>query len=385
MADCNSLYTGPEIDESIGRVLNNEVGGMVLIPDAVSSLKTGASSSDILSAFGGEEAFKNICKKVSKGIPPYFGSSSNNSLTVARSCFNFSATVDEDANNYTLTIINLPNPQYINNPSRKEVFTLSAGSMSLTSDLLSYNFANVYYVSVNISSINTGFSHQQILDYLGLDLDGVKELALKAKSNDLTIVSLGTSDTRTSIWNVKSSYTDASNWILNMSSSFPFESDIEILTAIRLLIQCINGTLSCTNNEATAYQRNRVRGSLSISSRNYYNILRCPLNASENTCSGMVTITQRISSSNATFLTFYFCVIENNLHVKVLQHTNTSIFPSVLYTSNSNEGYLAVEIDMSSLLYYDVSVALETNCYLLSDQYILRPYSNLGNQSIVNF
>lgn len=385
MADYNSLYTGPEIDESIGRVLNNEVGGMVLIPDVVSSLKTGASSSDILSAFGGEEAFKNICKKVSKGIPPYFGSSTNNSLTVARSCFNFSATVDEDANNYTLTIINLPNPQYINNPSRKEVFTLSAGSMSLTNDLLSYNFANVYYVSVNIANINTGFSHQQILDNLGLDLDGVKELALKAKSNDLTIVSLGTSDTRTSIWNVKSVYTDASNWVLNMSSSFPFESDIHILTVKRLVIQCTNNTLSCTNNESTPYQRNRVRGSLSISSRNYYNILRCPLNASENTCSGMVTITQRISNSNATFLTFYFCVIENNLHVKVLQHTNTSIFPSVLYTSNSNEGYLAVEIDMSSTLYYDVSVALETNCYLLSDQYILKPYSNLGNQSIVNF
>jgi hypothetical protein len=385
MADYNSLYTGPEIDESIGRVLNNEVGGMVLIPDAVSSLKTGASSSDILSAFGGEEAFKNICKKVSKGIPPYFGSSSNNSLTVARSCFNFSATVDEDANNYTLTIINLPNPQYINNPSRKEVFTLSAGSMSLTSDLLSYNFANINYVSVNISNINTGFSHQQILDNLGWRMDEINDLVLKAKSNDLTIVSLGTSDTRTSIWNVKSSYTDASNWILNMSSSFPFESDINILTVKRLVIQCINGTLSCTNNEATAYQRNRVRGSLSISSRNYYNILRCPLNANENTCSGMVTITQRISNSNATFLTFYFCVIENNLHVKVLQHTNTSIFPSVLYTSNSNEGYLAVEIDMSSTLYYDVSVALETNCYLLSNQYILKPYSNLGNQSIVNF
>lgn len=385
MADYNSLYTGPEIDESIGRVLNNEVGGMVLIPDAVSSLKTGASSSDILSAFGGEEAFKNICKKVSKGIPPYFGSSTNNSLTVARSCFNFSATVDEDANNYTLTIINLPNPQYINNPSRKEVFTLSAGSMSLTSDLLSYNFANISYVSVNISNIETNFSHQQILDHLGLDLDGVKELALKAKSNNLVLVSMGTTDTRTLIWEVKCSYTDDSNFVLNTSSSTTFETDQSILVVRRIVIQCTNNTLSCANNESNPYQRNRVRGSLSISNRNYYNILRCPLNADENTCSGMVTITQRISNSNATFLTFYFCVVENNLHVKVLQHTNTSIFPSVLYTSNSNEGYLAVEIDISSRLYYDVSVALETNCYLLSKRNILRPYSNLGNQSIVNF
>lgn len=385
MADYNSLYTGPEIDESIGRVLNNEVGGMVLIPDAVSSLKTGASSSDILSAFGGEEAFKNICKKVSKGIPPYFGSSTNNSLTVARSCFNFSATVDEDANNYTLTIINLPNPQYINNVSRKKVFTLSAGSMSLTNDLLSYTLANIYYLDKSIVNITMSSSHQDILNALGRYVDSVSDIAIRANDTTAIFISRGDQNNRTIAWNVKSVYTDASNWVLNMSSSSSFEDDINVLVSRRLVIQYTNNILSCTNNEATSYQRNRVRGSLSISSRNYYNILRCPLNASENTCSGMVTITQRISNSNATFLTFYFCVIGNNLHVKVLQHTNTSIFPSVLYTSNSNEGYLAVEINMSSTLYYDVSVALETNCYLLSDQYILRPYSNLGNQSIVNF
>lgn len=383
MADYNSLYTGPEIDESIGRVLNNEVGGMVLIPDAVSSLKTGASSSDILSAFGGEEAFKNICKKVSKGIPPYFGSSTNNSLTVARSCFNFSATVNEDANNYTLTIINLPNPQYINNVSRKKVFTLSAGSMSLTNNLLSYTLANIYYLDKSIVNITMSSSRQDILNALGQYVDSVSDIAIRAKDTTAIFVSRGDQNDRTIVWNIKSVYTDNANWVLNMSSSSPFEDDQNILVVRRLVIQCTNNTLSCTNNESTTFQRNRVRGSLSISSRNYYNILRCPLNA--NTCSGMVTITQRISNSNATFLTFYFCVIKNNLHVKVLQHTNTSIFPSVLYTSNSNEGYLAVEIDMSSTLYYDVSVALETNCYLLSDQYILKPYSNLGNKSIVNF
>lgn len=386
MADYNSLYTGPEIDESIGRVLNNEVGGMVLIPDAVSSLKTGASSSDILSAFGGEEAFKNICKKVSKGIPPYFGSSSNNSLTVARSCFNFSATVDEDANNYTLTIINLPNPQYINNPSLKKVFTLSAGSISLTSDLLSYNFANVYYVSVNISTIITSFSHQQILDALGLNLDEIKQLALKAKSNSLTIVSLGTSDIRTSIWNIKSVYTNDSNFVLNISSSSPFETDQNILIVRRIVIRCTNNTLSCINNEVVPYQRNKVRGALYIGSAGFYNILRCPLDSSENTCSGIVTIVQRTGNQRANFLTFYFNVNGNVLNVKVLSHNNIEALPALAYTYNSNEGYLAVQITTTKTTFcYDVSVALETNCYLLSDQYILRPYSNLGNQSIVNF
>lgn len=34
MADYNSKYTGSEIDSAIGKVLNNEVGGMILIPSA---------------------------------------------------------------------------------------------------------------------------------------------------------------------------------------------------------------------------------------------------------------------------------------------------------------------------------------------------------------
>lgn len=385
MADYNSLYTGPEIDESIGRVLNNEVGGMVLIPDAVSSLKTGASSSDILSAFGGEEAFKNICKKVSKGIPPYFGSSTNNSLTVARSCFNFSATVDEDANNYTLTIINLPNPQYINNVSRKKVFTLSAGSMSLTNDLLSYTLANIYYLDKSIVNITMSSSHQDILNALGQYVDSVSDIAIRANDTTAIFISRGDQNNRTIAWNVKSVYTDASNWVLNMSSSSSFENDIDVLVSRRLVIQCTNNILSCINNESTSYQRNRVRGSLSIGSAGFYNILRCPLSASENTCSGMVTIVQRTGNQSANFLTFYFNVNGDVLNVKVLSHNNIEALPALAYTYNSNEGYLAVQITTTGTFYYDVSVALETNCYLLSDYDILRPYSNLGNQSIVNF
>ena len=385
MADYNSLYTGPEIDESIGRVLNNEVGGMVLIPDAVSSLKTGASSSDILSAFGGEEAFKNICKKVSKGIPPYFGSSTNNSLTVARSCFNFSATVDEDANNYTLTIINLPNPQYINNVSRKKVFTLSAGSMSLTNDLLSYTLANIYYLDKSIVNITMSSSHQDILNALGQYVDSVSDIAIRANDTTAIFISRGDQNNRTIAWNVKSVYTDASNWVLNMSSSSSFENDIDVLVSRRLVIQCTNNILSCINNESTSYQRNRVRGSLSIGSAGFYNILRCPLSAGENTCSGMVTIVQRTENQSANFLTFYFNVNGDVLNVKVLSHNNIEALPALAYTYNSNEGYLAVQITTTGTFYYDVSVALETNCYLLSDYDILRPYSNLGNQSIVNF
>lgn len=385
MADYNSLYTGPEIDESIGRVLNNEVGGMVLIPDAVSSLKTGASSSDILSAFGGEEAFKNICKKVSKGIPPYFGSSTNNSLTVVRSCFNFSATVDEDANNYTLTIINLPNPQYINTVSRKKVFTLSAGSMSLTNDLLSYTLANIYYLDKSIVNITMSSSHQDILNALGQYVDSVSDIAIRANDTTAIFISRGDQNNRTIVWNIKSVYTDNANWVLNMSSSSPFENDIDVLVSRRLVIQCTNNTLSCTNNESTSYQRNRVRGSLSISSAGFYNILRCPLNAGENTCSGMVTIVQRTGNQSANFLTFYFNVNGDVLNVKVLSHNNIEALPALAYTYNSNEGYLAVQITTTGTFYYDVSVALETNCYLLSDYDILKPYSNLGNQSIVNF
>lgn len=388
MADYNSLYTVPEIDESIGRVLNNEVGGMVLIPNAVLSLEKGDSSSDILSAFGGEEAFKNICKKVSKGIPPYFGSSSDKTIDVRTSCFNFNATVDEDANQYVLEIVSSSNPKQTNDTSVTKRFSLSAGSMSLTSDYLSdFNLANIYYVLGDLTNITTKSSHSQIIEYLDLDssFNSVKLLALRARDSSLTIVSEGNESTRTSIWNVKSSYTNDSNWVLNTSSSYPFEDDQNILVVRRLVIQCTNNTLSCTNNESTTYQRNRVRGSLSIGSAGFYNILRCPLNVSENTCSGMVTIVQRLANQSANFLTFYFNVNNNALNVKVLSHNNIGALPALAYTYNSNEGYLAVQITTTGTFYYEVSVALETNCYLLSDNDILKPYSNLGNQSIVNF
>lgn len=73
MADYNSKYTGSEIDSAIGKVLNNEVGGMILIPSAVLNLTPASSSSDILSAFGGEEVFKSICQNVLNGITPYIG------------------------------------------------------------------------------------------------------------------------------------------------------------------------------------------------------------------------------------------------------------------------------------------------------------------------
>lgn len=68
MADYNSKYTGSEIDSAIGKVLNNEVGGMILIPSAVLNLTPASSSSDILSAFGGKEVFKSICQNVLNGI-----------------------------------------------------------------------------------------------------------------------------------------------------------------------------------------------------------------------------------------------------------------------------------------------------------------------------
>ena len=187
------------------------------------------------------------------------------------------------------------------------------------------------------------------------------------------------------IWNVKSSYTDDSNWILNLSSVSSFEDNKNIFLVRRIVIQCTNGTLSCTNNEVTPYQRNRVRGITSIGGAGFHNILRCPLDTSENTCSGIVNFVQRTGNNSANFLTFYFYVNNNTLNVKALANTNPNVLPSIAYTSNSDEGYLAIKINSTGEIRYDVSISLETNCYLLSDHDILKSYSNLGNESIVNF
>lgn len=379
MADYNSKYTGSEIDSAIGKVLNNEVGGMILIPSAVLNLTPASSSSDILSAFGGEEVFKSICQNVLNGITPYIGSVNSQQRQVDVIFTNFFAIIKD--NSYTLSFSQL---SYIGGNYNYD-FRLQGGTVTFTKTLIAYGFANISYVSVNTININPSLSHQQILDHLGLDLNGVKELAFKANYNNLIIVSSGTNEIRTLIWDVKSSYTNDSNWTLNVSSSAPFEDDKNILVVRRFVIQCTNGTLSCTNNEVTPYQRNRVRGVTSIGGVGFHNILRCPLDASENTCSGIVNFVQRTGNNSANFLTFYFYVNNNTLNVKALANTNPDVLPSIAYTSNSDEGYLAIKINSTGEIRYDVSISLETNCYLLSDHDILKSYSNLGNESIVNF
>jgi hypothetical protein len=379
MADYNSKYTGSEIDSAIGKVLNNEVGGMILIPSAVLNLTPTSSSSDILSAFGGEEVFKSICQNVLNGITPYIGSVNSQQRQVDVIFTNFFAIIKD--NSYTLSFSQL---SYIGGNYNYD-FRLQGGTVTFTKTLIAYGFANISYVSVNTININPSLSHQQILDHLGLDLNGVKELAFKANYNNLIIVSSGTNEIRTLIWDVKSSYTNDSNWTLNVSSSAPFEDDKNILVVRRFVIQCTNSTLSCTNNETVPYQRNRVRGVTSIGGVGFYNILRCPLDASENTCSGIVNFVQRTGNNSANFLTFYFYVNNNTLNVKALTNTNPDALPSIAYTSNSNEGYLAIKINSTGEIRYDISISVEANCCLLSDNNILKSYSNLGNESIVNF
>lgn len=379
MADYNSKYTGSEIDSAIGKVLNNKVGGMILIPSAVLNLTPTSSSSDILSAFGGEEVFKSICQNVLSGNTPYIGSVNSQQRQVDVIFTNFFAIIKD--NSYTLSFSQL---SYIGGNYNYD-FRLQGGTVTFTKTLIAYGFANISYVSVNTININPSLSHQQILDHLGLDLNGVKELAFKTNYNNLIIVSSGTNEIRTLIWDVKSSYTNDSNWTLNVSSSAPFEDDKNILVVRRFVIQCTNSTLSCTNNETVPYQRNRVRGVTSIGGVGFYNILRCPLDASENTCSGIVNFVQRTGNNSANFLTFYFYVNNNTLNVKALANTNPDALPSIAYTSNSNEGYLAIKINSTGEIRYDISISVEANCYLLSDNNILKSYSNLGNESIVNF
>lgn len=379
MADYNSKYAGSEIDSAIGKVLNNEVGGMILIPSAVLNLTPASSSSDILSVFGGEEVFKSICQNVFNGITPYIGLVNSQQRQVDVIFTSFFAIIKD--NSYILSFSQL---SYIGGNYNYD-FRLRGGTVTFTKTLIAYSFANISYVRANTININPSLSHQQILDHLGLDLNRVKELAFKAIYNNLIIVSSETNEIRTLIWDVKSSYTDDSNWTLNVSSSAPFEDDKNILVVRRFVIQCTNSTLSCTNNETFSYQRNRVRGVTSIGGAGFYNILRCPLDASENTCSGIVNFVQRTGNNSANFLTFYFYVNNNTLNVKALANTNPDVLPSIAYTSNSDEGYLAIKINSTGEIRYDVSISLETNCYLLSDHDILKSYSNLGNGSIVNF
>lgn len=380
MADYNSKYTGSEIDSAIGKVLNNEVGGMILIPSAVLNLTPASSSSDILSAFGGEEVFKSICQNVLSGITPYIGSVNSQQRQVDVIFTNFFAIIKD--NSYTLSFSQL---SYIGGNYNWD-FRLQGGTVTFTKTLIAYGFINSVAVSDQILLINTNSRQEDILTAFGLDLSQLKEIAYRLSLKDCVVIMKGEDNPSTICSSTTITYRSIDDWSFDLIFTHTLLNETILCSYNKITITCNGNQVSCTGRNS--YTLNKIeetdcRKEISAPSDSFYDIITCDFKDSETSCSGLVTLVSRNTVNNASFLTFYFIATQNFLEIKVLQNSDPNVFKQVRYTNNDDFGFLSIRLN-SSTTKWEGKIALNTNCSLLPEGKFLTESQILTNNVEVN-
>jgi hypothetical protein len=380
MADYNSKYTGSEIDSAIGKVLNNEVGGMILIPSAVLNLTPASSSSDILSAFGGEEVFKSICQNVLNGITPYIGLVNEQQRQVDVIFTNFFTIIKD--NSYTLSFSQL---SYVGGNYNYD-FRLQGRTVTFTKTLIAYGFINSVAVSDQILLINTNSRQEDILTAFGLDLNQLKEVAYRLSLKDCVVIMKGEDSPNTICSSTAITYRSIDDWSFDLIFTHTLLNETILCSYNKITITCNDNQVSCTGRNS--YTLNKIeetdcRKEISAPSDSFYDIITCDFKDSETSCSGLVTLVSRNIVNNASFLTFYFIATQNFLEIKVLQNSDPNIFKQVRYTNDNDFGYLSIRLN-SSTTKWEGKIALNTNCSLLPEGKFLTESQILTNNVEVN-
>lgn len=380
MADYNSKYTGSEIDSAIGKVLNNEVGGMILIPSAVLNLTPASSSSDILSAFSGEEVFKSICQDVLNGITPYIGLVNEQQRQVDVIFTNFFTIIKD--NSYTLSFSQL---SYVGGNYNWD-FRLQGGTVTFTKTPIAYGFINSVAVSDQILLINTNSRQEDILAAFGLDLNQLKEIAYRLSLKDCVVIMKGEDSPNTICSSTAITYRSTDNWSFDLIFTHTLPNETILCSYNKITITCNGNQVSCTGRNS--YTLNKIeetdcRKEINAPSDNFYDIITCDFKDSETSCSGLVTLVSRNTVNNASFLTFYFIATQNFLEIKVLQNSDPNVFKQVRYTNDSEFGYLSIRLN-SSTTKWEGKIALNTNCSLLPEGNFLTKSQILTNNVEVN-
>lgn len=380
MADYNSKYTRSEIDSAIGKVLNNEVGGMILIPSAVLNLTPASSSSDILSAFGGEEVFKSICQDVLNGITPYIGLVNEQQRQVDTIFTNFFTIIKD--NSYTLSFSQL---SYVGGNYNYD-FRLQGGTVTFTKTLITYGFINSVTVSDQILFINTNSRQEDILTAFGLDLNQLKEVAYRLSLKDCVVIMKGEDNPSTICSSTAITYRSTDDWSFDLIFTHTLPNETILCSYNKITITCNGNQVSCTGR--SSYTLNKIeetdcRKEISAPSDNFYDIITCDFKDSETSCSGLVTLVSRNTVNNASFLTFYFIATQNFLEIKVLQNSDPNVFKQVRYTNDDDFGFLSIRLN-SSTTKWEGKIALNTNCSLLPEGKFLTESQILTNNVEVN-
>lgn len=380
MADYNSKYTGSEIDSAIGKVLNNKVGGMILIPSAVLNLTPASSSSDILSAFGGEEVFKSICQNVLNGITPYIGLVNEQQRQVDVIFTNFFTIIKDDS--YVLSFCQL---SYVGGNYNWD-FRLQGGTVTFTKTLIAYGFINSVAVSDQILLINTNSRQEDILTAFGLDLSQLKEIAYRLSLKDCVVIMKGEDNPSTICSSTTITYRSTDDWSFDLIFTHTLLNETILCNYSKITITCNGNQVSCTGR--SSYTLNKIeetdcRKEISAPTDSFYDIITCDFKDSETSCSGLVTLVSRNTVNNASFLTFYFIATQNFLEIKVLQNSDPNVFKQVRYTNDDDFGFLSIRLN-SSTIKWEGKIALNTNCRLLPEGKFLTESQILTNNVEVN-
>lgn len=387
MADYNSKWLGTEIDEAVGKVLNNEVGGMVLIPSAVTNLNANSSSTEILAAFGGEENFKLICQSIVNGMTPYVGSKSSGedqSSLNAYSFVNFNATFTSTS--WTIGFVQI---SYNNNNNNWIwTFTLNGTSASLTKTFNQFGLINSVTIPYAVQQLSTGAISQDIINAFG-GLYQLQQIGLRLSKQNCVCIMEGSKKVSLRSLPAVAYYCNYTN-----NTQFSF-----VLTTISTRDNAQNTpyykrwVISYTNSEAKftvteqefIVTRTRVRvGYTNFDQNTFYRLIDGFVESSEVPFSGIITLSGREGNNNYQWLSFFFFADSNAIDIKIIEKKG-SIFnnATVRFSWSTMESYLSIKFNEAFGLGMDLSVAMLDNCQLIQDQSLINELPSLsGNVDV---
>lgn len=166
MADYISKWLGQEIDSAVGQVLNKEIGEVVYIPTNVFNLTSSSSSSEIAAAWGGEEYFKTICKRIVNGSYPVLGTKGNMLVDASFIPTNFIASYNEDNNTYNISFVIVTYGKF-NDNNYELKFTFNNGTFTAINNPVLASYVNEIVFPKALLSLTNQSTSQDIINAWG--------------------------------------------------------------------------------------------------------------------------------------------------------------------------------------------------------------------------
>ena len=369
MADYISKWLGQEIDDAVGQVLNKEIGEVVYVPEAILNLSFTSSSSEIAAAWGGEEYFKTICKRIVNNSYPIIGSKrdAENLINTRTVPINFAADYNETSNVYNIDLHIILYNQ-INNANWIYKFIFNNGTFELRKDTLLSSYPNEIVIPKAVLSLTNQSTSQEILNAWGVLLN-LQQAAFRAHQKNAILTVEGNPQGYQPI-----SYTSYYNSTSDLSITFSildtgtdlwnYEERRELQT---YRIDYKDGVAAILTKSLTLIDQNRLDqyylpsgSSPGVITEGWFRIVSVLVNSSLAN-SAIMSFTNNFNYDRPNLVTFWFSSWQNDFQVKILGSCNLGNIKKVrtaVKTDNPQEAYLDVYMEFSgggNAVYYSAS------------------------------